>query len=64
MFDLPDHVWRPEELHSIAFGALTRTSVETVRVALSRTRRKLTGRLGRDPVRTVHGKGYRLAFLP
>ncbi|MFW5655918.1 MAG: helix-turn-helix domain-containing protein [Roseicyclus sp.] len=64
MFDLPDHVWRAEELHSVAYGALARTSVDTVRVALSRTRRKLAGKLGRDPVRTLRGKGYQLAFLP
>lgn len=64
MFDLPDHVWRQEELHTIAYGSLAQTNVDVVRVNLSRTRRKLVAKLGRDPVRTVHGTGYRLVFVP
>jgi hypothetical protein len=64
MFDLPDHVWRLDELHSVAHGSMARTNVVVVRIALSRSRRKLAAQLGRDAVRTLHGKGYRLAFLP
>lgn len=63
MFDLPDHVWRPEELHSIAYGSTTRTHPDLVRVALSRVRKSLAERLDRDPVQTVRGAGYRLAFV-
>jgi len=64
MFDLPDHVWRAEQIHSIAYGTITRTNVDLVRVALSRARKSLAAKLERDPVRTVRGMGYRLAFLP
>ncbi|WP_425450642.1 helix-turn-helix domain-containing protein [Roseicyclus mahoneyensis] len=63
MFDLPDHVWRPEELHSIAYGSTTQTHPDLVRVALSRVRKSLAEKLDRDPIETVRGTGYRLAFI-
>ncbi|MGP1357274.1 winged helix-turn-helix domain-containing protein [Roseicyclus sp.] len=64
MFDLPDHVWRREELLTIAFGSMASQNARFVDIYVSRTRRKLVGALGRDPVRTVRGVGYQLAFLP
>ncbi|MGP1357275.1 winged helix-turn-helix domain-containing protein [Roseicyclus sp.] len=60
MCDLPDHVWRREELLTVAYGAMTRNNPRVVDVKLNRTRRKLLAALGRDPVRTVRGVGYTL----
>jgi DNA-binding response OmpR family regulator len=64
MFDLPDHVWRREELLTVAYGAMTLNNPRVVDVKLNRTRRKLIATLGRDPVRTVRGVGYQLAIRP
>lgn len=64
IFDLPDHVWTREELLSVAYGSMTRNSLRTVDVKLNATRRKLLAVLGRDPIRTVRGVGYKLAPNP
>jgi two-component system, OmpR family, alkaline phosphatase synthesis response regulator PhoP len=64
MFDLPDHVWRRDELLTIAFGSMASQNVRFVDIYVSRTRRKVVNALGRDPIRTVRGIGYKLAPLP
>ncbi len=61
MFELPDHVWRREELLFLVYGSMTTNSLRTLEVKLNATRRKLRAALGRDPIRTVRGIGYMLA---
>jgi hypothetical protein len=60
-FDLPDHVWCPEDLLSVAYGARSTNNPRSVEAKLNVTRRKLRDALGRDPVRTIRKLGYRLA---
>jgi DNA-binding response OmpR family regulator len=63
-FDRPEHVWSREDLLTLVYGSATENAARTVDVKLNRARRRLRDALGRDPILTVRGEGYRLVPAP
>ena len=60
LMETPGQVWSRPELQRLVGGIRAGSEIRAFNRALQTVRRRLTPRLGRDPIQSVWGQGYRL----
>ena len=60
LLEMPGQVWSRQELQRMVGGVRAGSELKAFNRALQTLRRRLTPLLGRDPIQSVWGQGYRL----
>lgn len=61
LLEAPGHTWSREELRRGLLGVHSETVPQALNRLVQSVRRQLASQLGHEPIKTIRGKGYRLA---